>query len=90
MLAISSRRQGGRRTVRRASSLALIEATDLPDYGDPEAGDPIQYDELATEHDQSTVEIVVYNRAILLFFTDSEAVKPIHRVCCRLDDLVAR
>ena len=31
MLAISSRRQGGRRTVRRASSLALIEATDLPD-----------------------------------------------------------
>ncbi len=59
-------------------------------YGDPEAGDPIQYDELRIEHDQGDVEIVVYNRAILLFMTDSEAVKRIHEVCCRLDDLVAR
>ncbi len=33
------------------------------------------------------MEIVVYNRAILLFFTDSEAVKRIHEVCRRLDDL---
>ena len=33
----------------------------------PEAGDPIQYDELRIEHDQGDVEIVVYNRAILLF-----------------------
>jgi len=36
------------------------------------------------------VEIVVYNRAILLFTTDSGAVRRIHEVCCRLDDLVAR
>jgi len=33
------------------------------------------------------VEIVVYNRAILLFMTDSEAVTRIHQVCCRLDDI---
>ena len=33
------------------------------------------------------MEIVVYNRAILLFRTDSEAVKRTHRVCCRLDDI---
>src|SRR2546426_7902395 len=33
-------------------------------YGDPEADDPIQYDELRFEHDQGDVEIVVYNRAI--------------------------
>ena len=39
--------------------------------GDPEAGEPIQYDELRIEHDQGAVEIVVYNRAVLL--------------CCRLD-----
>ncbi len=32
-------------------------------YGDPNAGDPIQYDELRIEHDQGDVEIVVYNRA---------------------------
>jgi len=73
-----------------------IEAADLPDdvlalldhhldlagtSGDPNAGDPIPYDELRIEHDQGEVEIVVYNRAILLFTTDSEAVRRIHRVC---------
>ena len=56
-------------------------------YGDPEAGDPIQYDGLRIEHDQGDVEIVVYDRAILLFMTDTEAVKRVHEVCCRLDDL---
>ena len=59
-------------------------------YRDPNTGDPIQYDALRIEHDQGEVEIVLYNRAILLFTTDSEAVKRIHEVCCRLDDLVAR
>jgi len=58
-------------------------------YGDPETGDPIQYDELRIKHDQGEVEIVVYNRAILLFRTESEAVRRIHQVCCRLDDLAA-
>ena len=48
--------------------------------GDPEAGDPIQYDELRIEHDQGDVEIVVYNRAILLFTTYGEAVRRIHQV----------
>ena len=36
--------------------------------------EPSQYDELVIAHDQGEVEIVVYNRAILLFRTDSEAV----------------
>ncbi len=44
---------------------------------DPEAGDPIQYEELRIEHEQGAVEIVVYNRAILLFRTDNEAVRRI-------------
>ena len=51
---------------------------------------PIQYDELRFEHDQGEVEIVVYDRAILLFRTDSEAVRRIHQACCRLDDIAAR
>jgi len=59
----------------------------LGTYGAPEAGEPIQYDELRIEHDEGDVEIVVYNRAILLFMTDTEAVKRIHQVCCRLDDI---
>jgi hypothetical protein len=33
------------------------------------------------------VEIVVYNRAILLFTTDSGAMRRVHQVCCRLDDI---
>ena len=49
--------------------------------------EPSQYDELRFEHDQGDVEIVVYDRAILLFTTDSEAVRRIHQVCCRLEDL---
>jgi hypothetical protein len=35
------------------------------------------------------VEIVVYNRAILLFTTASEAVRRIPEACCRLDDIAA-
>ena len=44
--------------------------------GDPNAAGPIQYDELRVEHDQGVTEIVVYSRAILLFLTDSEVLKP--------------
>ncbi len=35
----------------------------------------------SSEHDQGDVEIVVYNRAILLFTAESEAARRIHRVC---------
>ena len=45
-------------------------------YGNPNAGDPIQYDELRIEHDQGDVEIIVYNRALLLLTTESE-VRPL-------------
>jgi hypothetical protein len=73
----------------------IIDAADLPEdvvalvdahlldlggtYGHPEMGGPIQYDELRIKHDQGEVEIVVYNRAILLFMTESEAVRRIHQ-----------
>jgi len=59
-------------------------------YRDPEAGDPIQYDELRIEHDQGEGEIVVFDRAILLLRTDDEAVRRIHQVCCGLDDFATR
>jgi len=35
-------------------------------------------------------EIVVYNHAILLFSADRGAVRRIHQVRCRLDDLATR
>src|SRR2546427_12796841 len=72
--------------------VALVDAhlLDLSGtYGDPEGGDPIRYDELRIEHDQGEVEIVVYNRAILLFTTDSEAVRRIHPVWRRLHGIAA-
>ena len=59
-------------------------------YGDPEAGDPIQYDQLRIEHDQGAVEIVVYNRALLLFMTDSEAVRRMSDRRIRLIDVRGR
>ena len=59
-------------------------------YGDPSLGEPIQYDELRIEHDAGVVEITVYNRAILLVMTDNEAIRRLHQVCCRLDDIIAR
>ena len=67
-----------------ADVLALLDLLrDLAGtYGDPNAGDPIQYDELVIERDEGAVEIVVYNRAILLFTTDSEAVRRTHQACC--------
>jgi hypothetical protein len=79
-------------TIDLVDVVALVDAHLLDlggTYGHPEAGDPLQYDELRIEHDQGDVEIVVYNRAILLFRTDSEAMRRIHQVCCRLDDLAA-
>src|SRR5882724_10627676 len=58
-----------RATVGQVES-ALADVLALPDrhlldlggtYGDPSAGDPIQYAELRIERDQGEMEIVVYN-----------------------------
>ncbi len=57
-------------------------------YGDPLAGDPLQYDELIIEHEGDTTRIVVYNRAIMLFTTDKKIYKQVHRVCCGIDKVV--
>ena len=83
---------GSPRNLLSLSTTITFETADLPEdvvalvdahlldhggtYGDPQAGDLIQCDELHIEHDQGDVEIVVYNRAILLFTTDSEADSP--------------
>jgi len=59
-------------------------------YGNPNAGDPLQYDELRIEHNEGDVEIVGYNQAIMLFVTDTKSVRRIHQVCCRLEDYAGR
>jgi len=57
-------------------------------YGDPLVGDPLQYDELIIEHAGGTTRIALYNRAIMLFTTDEEFYKQVHRVCCAIDKVV--
>lgn len=74
-----------------AEVLELIECDDLLEcggiHGDPDVGDPVQYDHLLIEHDQGVTEITVYNRGIMLFMTEDETIKRVHRVCCKLGDL---
>lgn len=55
-------------------------------YGDPRAGDPAECDELVIEHAVGRTAIVLYNRAIMLFTTDDEIYRRIHRVCCVIDN----
>jgi hypothetical protein len=55
-------------------------------YGDPDAGDPVEYDHLKLVSSEGEVEIEFFNRGITLLFTDDERVRRIHRVLCRLDE----
>ena len=50
-------------------------------YGDPSWGEPIQFDRIVIEGCAQTTDIMVYNRGILLFATDSETIRRIHRLC---------
>ncbi|MFA5866055.1 MAG: hypothetical protein WC975_15385 [Phycisphaerae bacterium] len=54
-------------------------------YGDKKAGDPIEYDHLKIVFWDRTVEIEFFNRGITLLATDSEIIRRIHRVMCKVD-----
>lgn len=51
-------------------------------YGDENAGDPVEYDHLRLALTDDMVEITVFNRGIMLFTSDDERVRRIHRVLC--------
>jgi len=53
-------------------------------YGDPDVGDPVQYDHLKIFLDDEVVHIEFFNRAIALLFADEERFRQIHRVLCKL------
>ena len=57
-------------------------------YGNPVAGEPVQFDGLQIEYENRTVDIIVYNRAAMLTGTQDERFKAIHRLCCELDPAV--
>ncbi len=52
------------------------------EYGIPGVGEPEQVDVLTVTASGSTKTIRVYNRVIMLFKTNDEAVKRLHRFLC--------
>ena len=96
ILAVKPKNQSGRLLYRGAklpetwsgSSTATSSTSTAPKTTPRPATHPER--QLRIAHDQGAWKIGVYNRAILLSTTDSEAVRRIHRVCCRLDDLATR
>jgi len=53
-------------------------------YGDEKAGDPVEYDHMRLVITDDTVKITVFNRGIMLFTSDDERLRRIHRVLCKL------
>lgn len=56
-------------------------------YGNKNAGDPIEYDNLKLVMTDAIVEITVFNRGITLFMSDDERIPRIHRALCTIDGL---
>ena len=54
-------------------------------YGDENVGDPVEYEHLRLVLTDDTVDITVFNRGIMLFTSDDERVRRIHRVLCKLE-----
>lgn len=61
----------------------VLEASGI--YGDPEAGEPLEYDDLTIEEASKTTRIWVYNRGIMLFTSHDEIFTRIHRVCSAIE-----
>jgi len=60
------------------------------EYGDPTVGYPLQIDQLDIEYGGGKTSIRLYNRAIMLFATDEEYYRQVHRVCGMIDKLDVR
>jgi hypothetical protein len=54
------------------------------DYGDPKLGDPVEVDQLRIDRERGSLEIRVFNRGILLFLTDDERMRRLHRFLGKL------
>lgn len=56
--------------------------------GDPDVGTPVEVDDLVIETPTRETAIRVYNRGIHLLATDDDELVRIHRVCCKLQELL--
>jgi hypothetical protein len=54
-------------------------------YGDKSVGDPVEYDYLKLVLTDDVVEFTIFNRGIMLFATDDDCLRRIHRFLCKLE-----
>ena len=59
-------------------------------WGEPGAGEPIEYERLEVASERGTFELTLFNRGILLIFSDDERVRRLHRALCMVHDAVER
>jgi hypothetical protein len=60
------------------------------EWGEPDAGEPIEYERLHVAYERGAFELTLFNRGILLIFSDDERVRRMHRALCVVHDAVQR
>jgi hypothetical protein len=60
------------------------------EWGEPDAGEPIEYERLRVAYERGSFEITLFNRGVMLIFCDDERVRRMHRVLCVVHDAVER
>jgi hypothetical protein len=60
------------------------------EWGEPDAGEPIEYEQLHVAYEHGAFELTLFNRGILLIFSDDERVRRMHRALCVVHDGVER
>jgi hypothetical protein len=60
------------------------------EWGEPDAGEPIEYERLRVAYERGAFELTLFNRGILLIFYDDERIRRMHRVLCMVHDAVER
>ena len=60
------------------------------EWGEPDAGEPIEYERLCVAYERGEFEITLFNRGIMLIFCDDERIRRLHRALCVVHDAVER
>lgn len=60
------------------------------EWGEPGAGEPIEYEQLRVAYERGAFELTLFNRGILLIFYDDERIRRMHRALCVVHDAVER
>ena len=60
------------------------------EWGEPDAGEPIEYEWLRVASERGAFELTLFNRGILLIFYDDERIRLMHRALCVVHDAVER